>query len=538
VRPAKVAAAVPAAVIPAILAAAVTTTEVGRPELWRDELATWSAASRPLPQLWRLLHHTDAVLGPYYMAEHVWMSGFGDSATAMRLPSALAVTLTAAVVALIARRLVAGFDAEHANVAALAAGVIFAFIPAVTRYGQEARPYAFAALFSALATLALLAIAGRRTWYRRAGYALALAAAGAASLVTLSVLAGHVIGAVALRGSRGWRPGPATRARGLTRVLPVAAFAACAVAAAALNYPLILAGRQQASSQLDNLTRPGWTALWTLWPQLFSSGPAAVVVLALAAAGLIAGPAAYRRACGFAVAVALVPVLAVWVVSHGTVSYWTTRYFIFTLPAWAAAAGTGVAAVTARARSLAVRYGIVARYGAAAVLAALPLAAGATAQVAVRQPQAHNWWTYPAPSGDIPLGYAQAADIIAAHEQAHDGIAFQISDDNRWEVDKGVLYYLGDRRAPRTVFEAQTEEQAGLLTPVECTHPAGCLHGTRRVWVVYINHLVRQGLGGTPFQALPPAATAALHAGGYRVEQTYHADGIIVSLLVPAAYRE
>ena len=530
-RPAKVA-AVPAALIPAILAATVTMTEIGRPELWRDELATWSAASRPLPQLWRLLHHTDAVIGPYYVVEHVWISVFGDSATAMRLPSALAMTMTAAVVALIARRLVAWHDAEHALVAALASGVIFAFIPAVTRYGQEARPYAFTALFSALATLALLALVDRRTWYRWAGYALALAAAGAASLVTLSILAGHVVGLVALRG-RGWRPIPATL-RGITaRFLPVAGFAACVAAAVALNYPLIVAGRQQASSQLDNLPHPGWSALWTLWPQLFSSGPAAVLVLVLAGAGLITGPAAYRRACGFAVAVALVPVLGVWIVSHGTVSYWTTRYFIFTLPAWAAAAGTGVAAVTARAGALAVRYGVSARYGVAAVLTALPLAAGATAQVAVREPEAHNWWTYPAPSGDIPIDYAQAADIIAAHEQADDGIAFQISDDNRWEVDKGVQYYLGDRRAPRTVFEAQTEEQAGLLTPVECAHPADCLYGTHRVWVVYINHLVEHGLGGTPFQALPPAATAALHADRYRVRQTFKADGITVSLLVP-----
>lgn len=532
-RPAKVAAAVPAAIIPAILAAAVTTTEIGRPELWRDELATWSAASRPLPQLWRLLHHTDAVLGPYYVVEHVWISVFGDSATALRLPSALAMTVTAAVVALIARRLVAAHDAEHANVAALAAGVIFAFIPAVTRYGQEARPYAFTALFSALATLALVGLVDRRTWYRWIGYALALAAAAAASLVTLSVLAGHVVGVVALRGGRGWRPSPVTL-RGLTtRFLPVVGFAACVAVAVAVNYPLISEGNKQASSQLDNLTHPGWSALWTLWPQLFSSGPAAVVVTLLAAAGLIAGPAAYRRACGFAVAVALVPVLAVWIASHGAVSYWTTRYFIFTLPAWAAAAGTGVAAITAMARALAVRYGVSARYGVAAVLVALPVAAGATAQVAVREPQAHNWWTYPAPSGDIPLGYAQAADIIAAHEQAHDGIAFQISDDNRWEVDKGVMYYLGDRPAPRTVFEAKTEEQAGLLTPVECADPADCLYGTHRVWVVYINHLVQHGLGGTPFQALPPAATAALHAGGYRVRQTYNADGIIVSLLAP-----
>ena len=545
-RPAQVT-ALPAALIPAVVAAAVTMTEIGRPELWRDELATWTAASRSLPQLWRLLHHTDAVIGPYYLFEHVWMGAFGDSAVAMRLPSALAMTLAAALVALTARFLMArapgaGQDGDggHAGLAALAAGVIFAVIPAVTRYGQEARPYAFTALFSALATLALLAALERGAWYRWAWYALALAAAGASSLVTLSVLAGHAVGVVALRWSRGWRTDPdATDATDATdaaapaalRALaalsrPATGVAACAVLAVAVNAPLILTGHKQAAAQLDSLPHPGLSSLWTVWPQLFSSGPVAVAVAVLAAAGLIAGPAAYRRVCCFALAVAIVPVLVVWVVSHGTVSYWTTRYFIFTLPAWAVAAGTGAAAVAARIRAP------WARYGAAAVLVALPLAAGATAQAAVREPLAHNWSTYPAPSGDIPVDYAQAANIIAAHEQPGDGMAFQVSDDDRWQANDGVLYYLGDRPAPRTVFQAQTAQQAGLLTPVDCARPAACLYGTRRIWVVYINHLVRHGLGGTPFQALPPAVTATLHAGGYQVTQTYEAAGITVSLLV------
>jgi len=525
VRPAAVAA------VPAALAAVVTTTEIGRPELWRDELATWSAASRTLPQLWRMLHHTDAVLGPYYLVVHLWIGVFGDSATALRLPSALAITVAAAVVALTARRIVAAKEtarapepdpvrgATHADVAAIAAGVIFVGIPAVTRYGQEARPYAFAALFSALATLAFVAAAERGKWYRWAGYAVALAAAGASSLITLSLLAGHVVGLVALRGRR-----PGRTARWTTWLRPAAGFAVCALIAIGLDYPLIHEGQKQAVTQLDNIAHPAWSALWTLWPQLFSSGPASVAVLVLAVAGLII-PSAYRRACCFAVAVALVPVLSIWVISHAAVSYWTTRYLIFTLPAWAVAAGTGAAAIATKVRAP------VARYGFAALLVAIPLAVGATAQAAVRAPQAHNWWTYPDPSGDIPLGYQQAADIIAAHEEPGDGIAFQVSDENRWEVDSGVLYYLGGREAPVTVFQSAAPKQDGLLTPVECANPAKCLFGAHRIWVVYIEHLVNHGLGGTPFQALPPAATATLHSDGYLVRQTYRSYGITIALL-------
>jgi len=71
--------------------------EIGVPQLWRDELASWSAASRTLPQLWAMVHNIDAVLGLYYLGLHLWMAVFGDSATAMRLPSVIAMAGAAGV---------------------------------------------------------------------------------------------------------------------------------------------------------------------------------------------------------------------------------------------------------------------------------------------------------------------------------------------------------------------------------------------------------------------------------------------------------
>src|SRR5512142_3339057 len=105
-------------VAPTVLTAALGLYEVGVPQLWRDELASWSAASRTLPQLWATLHNIDAVLGVYYFGLHLWMTVFGDSATAMRLPSVFAMAAAAAVVALIGRRLGGG-------VAGLASGLVF-----------------------------------------------------------------------------------------------------------------------------------------------------------------------------------------------------------------------------------------------------------------------------------------------------------------------------------------------------------------------------------------------------------------------------
>jgi mannosyltransferase len=89
---------------PVVVTAALGLLDIGVPQLWRDELASWSAATRTLPQLWAMVHSIDAVLGLYYLGLHLWMVVFGDSATAMRLPSVIAMAAAAGVVALIGRR--------------------------------------------------------------------------------------------------------------------------------------------------------------------------------------------------------------------------------------------------------------------------------------------------------------------------------------------------------------------------------------------------------------------------------------------------
>src|SRR5690242_10159314 len=54
-------------VLAAVLAVAVSAAGAARPSLWFDEAATISAATRSLPELWRLLHNIDAVHGLYYL---------------------------------------------------------------------------------------------------------------------------------------------------------------------------------------------------------------------------------------------------------------------------------------------------------------------------------------------------------------------------------------------------------------------------------------------------------------------------------------
>jgi mannosyltransferase len=506
--------------LPAAAAAVLCLAGIGVPMLWRDELATWSAASRTLPQLWTMVHHIDAVLGVYYLALHLWMAVFGDSATSMRLPSAIAMTGAAAVVALTGRRL-AGAGAG------LAGGLMFALIPSVSRYGQEARPYALAAFFAALATLLLLRAVERPSWQRWGSYTLALAAAGACNLVALCVLAGHIVYVLA----ESWRR---SRGGGGSALAIVAGFALSAMAAVVLDSPVIIEGHKQSLSQIGQQPVPSLANLIGLqggmWEELFSSAHIAIAVLALAAASVAVAPR--RAAPWYGLAFAALPICAVWLVSQGSGSYWVFRYLLFTVPAWAVSAGLAVAAIGDRLPrgrpSSSLRPG----HAAVAVAVVAIGLLGIHDQIAVRQPQAHNRWAYPlqVPNGQ-PVDYPGAAAVIAARELPGDGIVFQVSDQNHYQVDASVAYYLRGKTVPRAVFQARTPAQAGSLQPVECGRPARCLAGTPRLWVVYVNRLP-QGTYANPFEAIPADEAAVLRAAGYRIQALYKETGITVALLV------
>jgi mannosyltransferase len=158
----------------------------------------------------KLLGNVDAVVAPYYLVLRLWIDCFGDSETSLRLPSALAMAATAALVAVLGRRL---FDTG----VGLTAGLIFAGLPSVTRYGQEARPYAFAVGFATLATLLLLRAMERPTWRRWIWYGGGLILAGLVHIVTLTVRwltpsSWHApSGSAGTCGCCGGSPGPSSR---------------------------------------------------------------------------------------------------------------------------------------------------------------------------------------------------------------------------------------------------------------------------------------------------------------------------------------
>ncbi len=478
---------------PALLTLALGFYQLGRPELWRDELASWSFATRPVPTLIATARHTDAAQLAYYLLLHYWIAAFGDSVDAMRLLSVLAMAAAAACVTLVGRRL-AGARAG------LAAGLAFAVVPSVSRFAQEIRFYALAVFVATLATLLLLRAIDKPFLRRWAAYGACLAVLGYIDLVALSIVAGHAAG-VAMRL---WRD----------RDFRLLGFVAAMAAGLAACLPLVLTGSAQAGGQVGWILRPGLdlTAFAFFGRNLFYSTSVASALIVLA---VLAWAVAWRAAA-FATALAILPVVVVWLVSQGPHSYFFPRYLMLTVGAWAILAGIGLAKVDVRV-------------AAAAILVIVILGAGD--QQVIREPGAHNWAFYPVGSGRLYPDYAGAATIVARQARVGDGIVYPAGEQGWLLIRLGVQYYLErDLRhgvpAPPELFIAEAASKDHLY-PLFCAHFTACLGHDARVWVV------GSGYDKIPFtdNVILPGEAAALRPH-YRLELTKHVEGLTVFLLV------
>jgi mannosyltransferase len=479
---------------PALLTLVFGLYQMGRPELWRDELASWSFAARPVPSLITAGRHTGATQLAYYLVLHFWIAAFGDSVDAMRTMSVLAMAAAAACVALAGRRL-AGARAG------LISGLVFALVPSISRFAQEVRFYSLGVLLATLATLLLLRALDEPSVRRWASYAACLALLGYVDLVALSVVAGHAVGAVL----RWWHD----------RDNRVFWFAPAAIAGLAACLPLAMVGAAQAHNQITWIPRPGLELddFAFFGRNLFYSTSVAAALIILA---VLAWSVAWREAA-FMTAVAIVPVAAVWLASQGPYSYFFPRYLLLTVGAWAILAGIGLS-------RLDVRVAI------AAICVIAVLSAGD--QQVVRETGAHSWPSYPLGYGGSYVDYAAAASVVARQARNGDGIVYQAqAQQQSWVmIGDGLQYYLaGDMRhgvrVPRELFIAETAAKAGTLYPVPCPHPAACLGQEPRIWVV------ASGYAKSPYQAVTPAQ-AVLLSPHYRLSYLKHVRSLTVFLLV------
>jgi mannosyltransferase len=351
--------------LPPLLTLAVVTWQIQGPSYWRDEGATLSAVTRPAGDLLRMLGHADAVHGVYYLMVWAVVRIFGTAELVTRLPSAVAMAVTAIAVAGIGRRLIS-------RRAGLLAGLVFAALPEVSRYGQEARSYATVSALAAVASYLLVRVlneAGpgtgespapggadgpgrppeRRRWL--IGYGAAVAVLGVVNIFGLVIIPAH--GLTVLLASRraraagpgsGGVPGARASGRGLRRGWLTAIAAAVAVASPVLVY----AWQQQGAQEW--LKPPSLSMLAKL-PNLIGSPFLAGALLLVIIGGVATSRAAGRTAADWP---ARLPALCLpWLLMPPAIlillsfihPVYTLRYVLYCLPAVAVLAGAGLAAL-------------------------------------------------------------------------------------------------------------------------------------------------------------------------------------------------
>lgn len=286
-------------VLPALLTLLLGSIGINR-QAWRDEHATWQAATIPLSELGGYLAQKDIVIAPYYLLMRGWIALFGDSVVAMRLPSLLAMAACAGLVGLLGERLFGKWIG-------IVAGTLFAVLPSVSRYAAEARPYPFAIAFAVAGVYFVL----RRRWWL---VCVTVAFAGLSHLIALLVLLAHIpLLTKSLLPKWGLSVGI-----GLLPVIPLA----------------VLGIRQTGQvSWIDS----GWRSLGTLPMSLIRSAVVAGILAALAGVAVLA-TRWDRRIAALVTWIAAPPV--VLFLAAQEVFYY--RYLLFTVPAWVLLAALAV----------------------------------------------------------------------------------------------------------------------------------------------------------------------------------------------------
>jgi mannosyltransferase len=395
--------------LPPMVMLGLSLWKISGPSYWRDEAATLTAVHRTFPQLLRMLGHVDAVHGVYYMIIWPLVRAFGAAEVVTRLPSVLAMTAAAAAVAALGRRLVS-------PAAGLAAGLVFAVLPQISRYAQDARSYALVTALGTTATYLLvraISTGGRRRGWLT-GYAVCMGVMGALNIFGVLLIAAHAVtvALACLRGEDGRirmsLAGLRGQQAGSARSLALGWLAAVA-GALALASPILALGIAQRDTA--SWIRPPGPATLRRLAQLVGPPPMVIAAVLIVAIGLAvmarSGRAGLRAAWPPRLAALTAPWLmlppALLIGVSFSLPLFVPRYILYCLPALALLVGAGLAAL-----------GRVAGMAAFAALALL----GLTAQLAIRSPGGH---------GDN----IRAVDrIIAAQRQPGDAVLYTNKDAN------------------------------------------------------------------------------------------------------------
>lgn len=456
--------------VPALVTLIVGLIGIGHQVLWQDELSTISAASRPLADLPRLLDVRDAVLGAYYVFMHFWIEVFGSSTAMVRLPSLLAMAIAAGTTALIGSRL---FGVRQG----LCAGLLFAAVPAVSAFGHEARPYAFALMMATVATLLLLRGFDQPGLLRWGLYGLALVALGYLQLTAIVLVGGHA----ALVAERHRRLGGDILKGWLITLVPVAV--------ALLPLAIIAAGQ---TGQIAGIQETSASGIAALPEGLFGTWLVALPVLVLTALTI----RTRTREAWLCLALAVIPVALFLIVSL-EIPLLRSRYLLFTIFAWLLLAG----AAAGRLRPPL----------AAATVAAIA-ALGIPAQLEVRAD------VFVDQHGDQQPDYRAIAGVL--EEQVRPGDAI-VMPGYRFRV--GLDFYTDPVALPDDVLEVKSAAKVGEFDAKEC-RPAICIGSPERLWVGCAFECT------DPLAAIRPETRSVIDAAGYEQVRAWAVKGGAIAL--------
>ncbi|MFJ4202704.1 glycosyltransferase family 39 protein [Streptomyces sviceus] len=471
--------------VPTALAFALILRGIGDRQLWRDEHATWWAATLSLHDLSLLIRSIDVVFTPYYVLMHLWIAIAGDSPTAMRVPGAVAMAASAGLLALLGRRL---FTPQ----VGLLAGLAFAVVPVTTRYGQEIRPYAFAVAAVLLSTLLLARALDKPSFKVWVAYTLSVPMIGWSHLASMAVLGAHLVMILIAR-------------RAGDKIVGWAYAAACTLGMCFV-IPMAVSGSGQSGQIAWN--NPVLKDLIDFPKHLFGSWAVAVPVMALGALGLFF---AGRRALPLAVWIVLPP-LATYATA-AQLHLFLPRYLLFTAPAWVLLAAVAVVRIAGPVAGAKAGTGAAARRGFGWVLVAAAVAGIAFQSLPGIRETRQNTLGEP--------DFRGAAQLIEAGQKKGDGIVFSGVMSERRAMD----YELRDDAGrPRDSLMYRTPQELGSFGALECPDSARCLAKADRLW------LVSTTLDGQPFSGMPKT-TATVIQKSFKVVKTKKLQNLQLVLL-------
>lgn len=316
-----------------LLGLAISLTRIGIPSVWYDEAATVSAATRTLPQLWEMLGNIDAVHGLFYLLMHFVFDLVGYTPTTLRIPSAIAVGLGAALVVVLVRQFAKPRTAVFA-------GLVFCLLPRTMWMGAEGRSYALTAVMALLLTIVLVrAQHSRSAWWWVLYAALAVVSCLVFVYLALVVVAHGV--------TMAWYLATARR-NGIRAVLGWA-IASAAAAAALLPFALEVVDQDKQVAWIEPLgpltMRQVFRTQWFLYADEFAW--AAWILIALGVAVLI------WRFRGFSLAAIVlpgivVPTVALLIATELYSPLYSPRYLSMCLPFVAVAIGVAIDSLPTR----------------------------------------------------------------------------------------------------------------------------------------------------------------------------------------------